>query len=167
MDISLCNRVDEGHFNGASEAWRHWDVATAPALPGPPGSCAKCHAAKGIPFFLTNNVNIQEEPANGMLCANCHSSVTDTVAPRIPVKDVTFPSTLKANMGGTGAVDDSNVCLLCHQGRESKKSIDDKIAANPAGTTGTISREAPVRAALWVVAQPPGLYDMQDVLGLR
>jgi 4-hydroxy-tetrahydrodipicolinate reductase len=24
-----------------------------------------------------------------------------------------------------------------------------------------------VRAAIWVVAQPPGLYDMQDVLGLR
>jgi 4-hydroxy-tetrahydrodipicolinate reductase len=24
-----------------------------------------------------------------------------------------------------------------------------------------------VRAALWVVAQPPGLYDMQDVLGLK
>lgn len=24
-----------------------------------------------------------------------------------------------------------------------------------------------VRAALWIVAQPPGLYDMQDVLGLR
>jgi 4-hydroxy-tetrahydrodipicolinate reductase len=24
-----------------------------------------------------------------------------------------------------------------------------------------------VRAALWVVTQPPGLYDMQDVLGLK
>jgi 4-hydroxy-tetrahydrodipicolinate reductase len=24
-----------------------------------------------------------------------------------------------------------------------------------------------VRAALWVVAQPPALYDMQDVLGLK
>ena len=24
-----------------------------------------------------------------------------------------------------------------------------------------------VRAALWVVSQPQGLYDMQDVLGLR
>jgi 4-hydroxy-tetrahydrodipicolinate reductase len=24
-----------------------------------------------------------------------------------------------------------------------------------------------VRAAVWVVKQPPGLYDMQDVLGLR
>ena len=46
VEVSLagCNRVDEGHFDGSSEAWRHWDVATAPALPGPPGSCAKCHA---------------------------------------------------------------------------------------------------------------------------
>jgi 4-hydroxy-tetrahydrodipicolinate reductase len=24
-----------------------------------------------------------------------------------------------------------------------------------------------VRAAAWIVAQPPGLYDMQDVLGLK
>jgi 4-hydroxy-tetrahydrodipicolinate reductase len=24
-----------------------------------------------------------------------------------------------------------------------------------------------VRAALWIVSQPPGLYDMQDVLGLK
>jgi hypothetical protein len=52
-----------------------------------------------------------------MLCVNCHSSVTDTFAPRIPVKDVTFPSPFNANMGGTGATDDSNVCLLCHQRR--------------------------------------------------
>jgi 4-hydroxy-tetrahydrodipicolinate reductase len=24
-----------------------------------------------------------------------------------------------------------------------------------------------LRAALWLVSQPPGLYDMQDVLGLK
>jgi hypothetical protein len=123
LEVSLadCNREDEGHFNGASSAWRHWDPT------GPTGSCAKCHAAKGIPFFLTNGVNIQEEPANGMLCVNCHTSVTDTVAPRRAVGDVTFPSGLKANLG-----DDSNLCMLCHQGRESKVSIDNKIAAGPA-----------------------------------
>ena len=130
VSLAGCVRVDEGHFNGSSEAWRHWDVATAPALPGPPGTCSKCHAAKGIPFFLTNAVNIQEEPANGMLCVNCHTSVTDTVAPRRAVKDVTFPSGLKANMGGAGATDDSNLCLLCHQGRESKVSVDTKIAGS-------------------------------------
>ena len=68
-----------------------------------------------------------------MLCVNCHTSVTDTVAPRIAVKDVTFPSGLKANMGGAGATDDSNVCLLCHQGRESKVSVDLKIATDADG----------------------------------
>jgi len=122
VDVSLCNRVDEGHFNGSSEAFRHWDED-----PGVSGSCAKCHSGKGSPFFLTNNVNIQEPQANGMLCLNCHESVTDTVAPRLAVGDVTFPSGLKANLG-----DDSNLCMLCHQGRASKKTIDDKIAAGPA-----------------------------------
>jgi hypothetical protein len=53
-----------------------------------------------------------------MLCVNFPSSGTDTITPRMPVKDVTFPSELNANMGGTGATDDSNVCLLCHQGRK-------------------------------------------------
>jgi 4-hydroxy-tetrahydrodipicolinate reductase len=35
-----------------------------------------------------------------------------------------------------------------------------------AGSRETFARGA-LRAAKWVVAQPPGLYDMQDVLGLR
>lgn len=35
-----------------------------------------------------------------------------------------------------------------------------------AGSRETLARGA-LRAAKWVVKQPPGLYDMQDVLGLR
>ena len=35
-----------------------------------------------------------------------------------------------------------------------------------AGSRETLARGA-LRAAKWVVAQPPGLYDMQDVLGLK
>jgi hypothetical protein len=128
VDLSTLTRNDEGHFNGSSPAWRHWDPT------GPTGSCAKCHAAKGIPFFLTNGVNIQEEPANGMLCVNCHTSVTDTVAPRLAVKDVTFPSGKTANMGGAGATDDSNLCILCHQGRAWKGTVDAAAPVPPATT---------------------------------
>jgi len=35
-----------------------------------------------------------------------------------------------------------------------------------ASDRGIFARGA-IRAARWVVAQPPGLYDMQDVLGLK
>ena len=51
VDISLCTRLDEGHFNGASEAWRHWDVATAPALPGPPGYLFQVPCSQGHPVL--------------------------------------------------------------------------------------------------------------------
>jgi len=34
-------------------------------------------------------------------------------------------------------------------------------------TAGITFARGAIRAALWVVNQPNGLYDMQDVLGLR
>jgi hypothetical protein len=136
VDISLCHREDEGHFNGASPAWRHWDTATPPALPGPTGTCAKCHAADGIRFFITNGVNIQADPANGMLCLNCHTSVTDTAAPRRKATTVAFPSgksvSLPNPLDATNL--DSNLCMLCHQGRAWKGTVDAAAPVPPATT---------------------------------
>ncbi len=94
-----------------------------------------------------------------MLCVNCHTSVTDTVAPRIAVKDVTFPSRLKANMGGAGATDDSNVCLLCHQGRESKVSIDIKIATDADGVMSFTNVHYYAAAASLFGTQVKGGYE--------
>lgn len=112
------SRTDEGHFDGSSEAWRHWDADGAV-----PASCAKCHTAEGLPYFLEYGKNDTSfPPANGLLCVTCHTS-----PPRLrPVGPVTFPSGITKDLGGG-----SNLCLNCHQGRAAKKSVDSAIAGGP------------------------------------
>lgn len=110
-------RGDEGHFAGETEAWRHWDEDGEV-----PGRCAKCHSATGLAEYLDTGENANaHEVANGMLCSTCHTTI-----PAVrESQHVTFPS---------GAVlslpDDSNICLNCHQGRASKMSVDNALAAS-------------------------------------
>lgn len=109
-------RTDEGHFDGSGEPWRHWDE-DGEVL----SSCAKCHSAEGLPYFLENGKVDKSMPiANGMLCITCH-----TTPPLLRFAGpVTFPSGAVKDLA-----DESNLCLNCHQGRESKKSVDKAIAA--------------------------------------
>ncbi len=110
-------RVDEGHFDGSSEAWRHWDEDGEV-----PSSCSKCHSAEGLAYFLENGDLASQEISNGMLCATCH-----TTPPHVRrVGQVTFPSGEVEDMGDT-----SNLCLQCHQGRASKYSVESTIASSP------------------------------------
>ncbi|HUU51916.1 MAG TPA: hypothetical protein VMW92_02715 [Candidatus Heimdallarchaeota archaeon] len=116
MDGMNRNRTDEGHFNGSGEAFRHWDEDGEVS-----GSCAKCHSAVGLADLLELGENIAAEISNGMLCTTCHTS-----PPRVrEFGAVEFPSGATADMG-----DNSNLCLNCHQGRASKKTVDAAIAAS-------------------------------------
>jgi hypothetical protein len=129
-DMAAMHRVDAGHFDGSAEAWRHWDLDDE----GKPvymveAACAKCHSASALPLVLAGEA-IPEEgvPAgNGLMCTSCHDSAN---WPNLyAVKEVTMPSG-KAVSFGDG--DGSNLCLQCHQGRESKASVDKTIASfNP------------------------------------
>jgi hypothetical protein len=111
-------RTDEGHFDGSAMAFRDWDADGAV-----PASCAKCHSAEGLPYLLENGVIDKAMPiANGFLCTTCHTSPPHTRATG-PVK---FPSGAVKDLG-----DSSNLCLNCHQGRASKKSVDGSIAGGP------------------------------------
>ena len=117
VDMSAMARDDAGHFAGNTEPFRHWDEEGEV-----PGTCAKCHSADGLAFFLENGVNIATEPANGFLCITCHNG---EAFPEVRTADsVTFPSGKKVSFGEGEA---ANVCLLCHQGRESKVSVDRTI----------------------------------------
>src|SRR5690606_24465901 len=75
VDVSLANadRTDPGHFNGASEAARHWDVEENETVTA---SCSKCHGgSEGFRFFLEHGVGKEvTETANGLDCATCHDS---------------------------------------------------------------------------------------------
>jgi hypothetical protein len=117
VDLSTAHREDPGHFMGTSEAFRHWDAEGEV-----PGTCSKCHSGYGLPFFLKEGVAVSQEPTNGLMCTTCHDSVTEFT--RYQVEQVTFPS------GATVAYEnlDANLCLNCHQGRESTVSINAAIA---------------------------------------
>jgi hypothetical protein len=69
---------------------------------------------------LANGVNISAEPANGFQCSTCHNAMPEFT--RYEVADVTFPS------GETVSSDpESNLCMSCHQGRESTVSVNAAI----------------------------------------
>lgn len=113
IDMSNARRIDHGHFAGSEEAFRHWDEEGFV-----PASCAKCHSADGLPFFLTQGVHINQEISNGLECTTCHTSLE--TYERFVVEAVAFPS--GATLGFAEA--DANLCLNCHQGRAFGGSVD-------------------------------------------
>jgi len=128
FDVTTLARNDAGHFDGSAEAWRHWDAATdtKPAYTVE-AACVKCHSATALPMLLAGKTpeEIGEQPAgNGLMCVTCHDGANFPA--RYPVKDVTMPSGKVVSFGDG---EDANLCLECHQGRESKASVDKTIAS--------------------------------------
>lgn len=119
VNLANVHRSDSGHFDGASEAFRHWDEEGKV-----PGSCAKCHSGTGLPTFLSEGAVLSKEPTNGLLCSSCHDSVSEFT--RYQVETVTFPSGAKL---GFEELPDANLCLNCHQGRESTASVNKAVAS--------------------------------------
>ena len=125
IDLAKANRIDAGHFAGSEEAFRHWDEDGAV-----PGSCAKCHSADGQALFLREGVNVSAPMANGFLCANCHDSLTEFT--RHKVEQVRFPSGAVVDSGNP----DTNLCMNCHQGRQSTVHVNNLIKGlNPDNTS--------------------------------
>jgi len=143
------NRDDEGHFAGSTEAFRHWDEDDPPVVEG---SCAKCHSAVGLQQLLETGENTEAPIANGMLCTTCHTSPPGL----LQFGAVQFPSGAFADMG-----DNSNLCLNCHQGRESGKSIRQAIAAKPGGPYSFINIHYYPTAAVLFGSQVHGGYEFQ------
>ena len=107
------------HADAKSEAFRHWDQEDPQEVPA---SCAKCHSSGGYQDFLGVDGSAagkvdKAHPVNTVVdCVACHN--TGTIA-----KDsVVFPSGHEL----TGLGDESR-CMECHQGRESKLSVDKQI----------------------------------------
>lgn len=121
FDLTKLERDDAGHFQGNSEAFRHWDAEGMTV----PGTCARCHSAAGLPQFVANGANIAVPSSNGFQCTTCH--VGEDFPELIAVSAVPFPSGAQLGFGEEGAADPANLCLECHQGRESKVSVDKAI----------------------------------------
>jgi len=121
---------ESGHADFTGEPFRHWDGDGAV-----PTSCARCHSKPGFRDYAADGVvNTAAKLGTKISCGACHTeegdgtTLWDKRATYTALSPVTFPSGRTADMGNA-----SNLCMVCHQGRESKKSIDDAIAANPAG----------------------------------
>jgi len=142
IDVSKMHREDAGHFAGSTMAFRDWDDAGAV-----PFSCAKCHSATGLPEFIKNGgtlvisktgtLNVTgigaQPPADGFLCTTCHDGAKMPAV--LPVVNVPFPdgsthtfSTKKDDKGALIAVG-ANICIECHQGRESTATMNNALAS--------------------------------------
>ncbi len=124
VDMSSIARDSSGHFAFNAEAFRHWDEDGEVS-----GRCSKCHTAEGLPFFLEHNTTIAFEPSNSLSCSSCHNTSNPEFA-LYPVTEVGFPSGAVVSYGEESG---SNMCLNCHQGRESTVSVNAAIAAAGVG----------------------------------
>ncbi len=132
-------RDDAGHFAGNTMAFRDWDD-TGMA----PYRCAKCHTATGMPTFVANGGTVVVDGrgttlttgigampvSNGFACSTCHDGAN--FPNRYEIKSVVFPSGKTVSYGGKDAdgayvADDANLCILCHQGRESTTSMNNYL----------------------------------------
>jgi hypothetical protein len=138
-DVSKLARTDAAHFAGNTMPFRDWDEAGEV-----PFGCVKCHTAQGLPTFLHNGgsvvvtgtgstviTGVANMPvSNGFMCSTCHD--TANFPNRLTIASVTFPSGKTASLGGKDAdgkfvADDSNICISCHQGRESTTSMNNAL----------------------------------------
>lgn len=112
--------MSSGHADATAEAFIHWDEESPAEVPE---SCAKCHSSTGYQDFLGADgteagvVNAPHPVGTVVDCVACHNDVTLTKT------SVVMPSGLEI----TGLGDESR-CMECHQGRQSKVSVDQAIA---------------------------------------
>ncbi len=112
-------QMGEGHLNRDGKAFHYWDKEKEI-----PAVCARCHAATGVPEYLREGKNTPAPHVkNAFACTNCHADML-TYA-RQSVAKVTFPSGVTVDSGDN----DANLCMTCHQGRESTASVNKAIAA--------------------------------------
>jgi predicted CXXCH cytochrome family protein len=124
VDMSKAVRTDFGHFDGASEAARHWDSNEQVDA-----SCSSCHGGQdGFRFYLQYGVGkVVSETANGLECSTCHDKLNGSFDVAM-VPSVTFPSGIVRKEPGH-----DNLCETCHRGRAAKITVDATIASGKLG----------------------------------
>jgi predicted CXXCH cytochrome family protein len=157
-DQSKMRREDAGHFDGATQPFRHWDTAGFVEA-----RCAKCHSSNGLPFIINNpGVKVSTTPANqslssikqpianGFKCSTCHDPARSPN--RYFIDKVTFPSGNQAWFADA----DANLCLMCHQGLESTSSINAVLAGekDAAGKPIDLSKQSTKVLGLQDPAKP-------------
>ncbi len=150
-----------GHADFTGEPFRHWDGDGSI-----PTSCAKCHSKPGFnDFALDGVVNAAAPLGTVVSCGACHTeegdgtTLWDKRAIYTALDNVLFPSGLRASLA-----DDSNMCMVCHQGRAAKTTVDDAIAANPAGPYSFINIHYFAAAATLFGTEVKGGYEYDNLV---
>jgi hypothetical protein len=120
-----------GHGAAADEPFRHWDEDYEPDGFTPSGissSCTKCHSPGGFTEYVMGDPTTSQLPTHALDCWGCHNEYNlfadqatryDDLVTNPDLMPVVFPS------GETASFDNnSNMCMTCHQGRESGVSVD-------------------------------------------
>lgn len=155
IDMSRLVREDAGHFAASRQVWRNWDEDGVV-----PVDCARCHSAGGLPSLITSGGYAYPEPvSSGLNCATCHDDLATFTT--YASEQVEYPN------GAVVSFEDStaNLCLNCHQGRESKLSLqaaidqsgarDDDISEN----LGFVNPHYSVAGATLFGSQVQGAYE--------
>lgn len=114
----------KGHFDRNAMPFHEWDNnKEIPAV------CARCHGAQSLPEYLaTGKTGPAPHAKNGFACANCHADMLTYERHKVP--KVNFASGLSVDSSNN----DANLCMSCHQGRESTASVNKAIAGLPLDT---------------------------------
>jgi hypothetical protein len=113
------------HANATAEAFVAWNDDSPAEIPV---ACARCHSEPGYLDYLgadgsaPGQVDKNAPIGTTVTCATCHDDLT-TYTRRV-LDEVQFPS---GAMLTFGPGEDSNLCIVCHQGRESTVSVNSAI----------------------------------------
>jgi hypothetical protein len=133
VELTNAHRIDAGHFAATEEAFRHWDEEGEVSA-----SCSKCHSATGLPLFIheaaassddVTGVTIGQPVSQGFACTTCHDASNFPATYTVPA--VKFPSGTVLTFGEDAP---ANLCMECHQGRQSTVSVNKAIGDNPPDT---------------------------------
>ena len=123
--------MGSGHADRTAEAFNHWNEDDPAEVEA---GCAKCHSTPGYQDFLgadgsaAGTIDNVTPIGTVVECVACHNEAA------IAKDSVVMPSGLE--LTGLGA---EARCMECHQGRESKVSVDQFIADSGAADEDTVS----------------------------
>ena len=110
-DLSKMNRVDYGHFDGTSMAFRDWDADGEV-----PASCAKCHSAGGLPQIFANpgaTISTSCDQQSPVLPGAADLQWSDVR--HLPRRGSRIPGALLLCLG---EIPERQVCLVCQRRRQ-------------------------------------------------
>jgi len=127
--------------------------------------CAKCHTRSGFEdYVLDETVNTPVDPGQVLSCGTCHTgngtnTRWDERSTYVALDNVLFPSVAGGPQVRASLNDSSNICMTCHQGRESKRTVDNTIGGNEAGPFTFINIHYFAAAATFFGTDVQGSYE--------